>query len=285
MKLSTKSKFLLYVAGIAPLGAANIINIDATGLTAQTGIASINNTGTAGGTFGTVTGSVDVAPAGGINGLVFDGGSKMNSSFLTNSLATPMTGNQAHSAQAWVFNPGFGAEEAIVAWGRRGGPDGSNVGFHQGNHGSFGAVGHWGGGDGDTTYNNPDDTLINATTNRWAHLAYTYDGNESRVFIDGLLVNTNDHNDLVTHEFLSDGTTPLTFGLGAENDGGNLTSTPVAFSGTIGRVRVDDTALSDSDILNQFNSEKAFFSGVPEPSSAVLSGFAAFLLMTRRRRS
>jgi len=142
-----------------------------------------------------------------------------------------------------------------------------------------------GGGDGDTTYNNPDDTLINATTNRWAHLAYTYDGNESRVFIDGLLVNTNDHNDLVTHEFLSDGTTPLTFGLGAENDGGNLTSTPVAFSGTIGRVRVDDTALSDSDILNQFNSEKAFFSGVPEPSSAVLSGFAAFLLMTRRRRS
>lgn len=282
MKLSTKRKFLLCVAGITPLGAANIINIDATGLTAQTGIASIGNTGTAGGTFDTVTGSVDVAAAGGINGLVF-GGSKMNSSFLTNSLATPMIGNQAHSAQAWVYNPDFAGEEAIVAWGRRGGPDGSNVGFHQGNNSSFGAVGHWGGSD--VTYNNPDATLIDGTANRWAHLAYTFDGNESRVFIDGVLVNSDAHGALATHEFLGDGTTPLPFALGAEHNSGDLTGNPVAFSGTIGRVRVDDTALSDSDILSQFNSEKAFFTGVPEPSSALLSGFAACLLMMRRRRS
>ena len=284
MKLSTKRKFLLCVAGITPLGAANIINIDATGLTAQTGIASIGNTGTAGGTFDTVAGSVDVAPAGGINGLVFDG-SKMNSSFLTNSLATPMTGNQAHSAQAWVFNPAFGNEEAIVAWGRRGGGTGSNVGFHQGTHGTFGAVGHWGGPD--VTYNNPeaDATAINATASLWTHLAYTFDGNESRVFIDGVFVNADAHGALNTHEFLSDGTTPLPFALGAEHNGGDITGTPIAFSGTIGRVRVDDTALSDSDILSQYNSEKAFFTGVPEPSSALLSGFAACLLMTRRRRS
>jgi len=100
-----------------------------------------------------------------------------------------------------------------------------------------------------------------------------------------VFVNADAHGALATHEFLDDGTTPLPFALGAEHDGNNLTSTPIAFSGTIGRVRVDDTALSDSDILSQFNSETAFFSGVPEPSSAVLSGFAAFLLMARRRRS
>ena len=34
--------------------------------------------------------------------------------------------------------------ETIVAWGRRGGPDGSNMSFNYGANALFGAVGHWG---------------------------------------------------------------------------------------------------------------------------------------------
>ena len=127
-------------------------------------------------------------------------------------------------------------------------------------------------------------SVINATANRWAHLAYTFDGAESRVFIDGVLVNTDAHGALVVHEFLDDGTTPLPFALGAEHNGSDITSLQVRASLTIGRVRVDDTALSDADILAQFDSEKEFF-GIPEPSAALLSGFAGLLLITRRRRN
>ena len=49
------------------------------------------------------------------------------------------------SIEVWVLNEAFGAEETLVSWGKRGGPDGSNMSFNYGNHGNFGAVGHWGG--------------------------------------------------------------------------------------------------------------------------------------------
>ena len=46
--------------------------------------------------------------------------------------------------EAWVLNPVITGEETIVAWGKRGGPDGSNVSFNYGSNSQFGAVGHWG---------------------------------------------------------------------------------------------------------------------------------------------
>lgn len=261
---------------LPPAEAATIVNVDGTALGLIDGdiISTITNPGSAG-DFTTVTGTVVAVshpsnnnPETVVQGLGFGGETKMNSANPTNSLATPMIGNQPHSAQAWVFNARILAEEAIIAWGRRG-DGGRNVGFHQGNNVDYGAVGHW--GSSDLTYNNPDDTLILGTANRWAHLAYTFDGNESRVFIDGVLVNSKAHGPLDTHEFLLDGTTPLTFALGAEhsNTDNGLTETPVSFSGTIARVQVDDTALSDAEILAQFNDGKLyFFEGVTDTTDS-----------------
>ena len=56
------------------------------------------------------------------------------------------------------------------------------MGFHQGNQGLFGAVGHWGPNTFDLGYGN-NGTDIFPTQGQWAHLAYTWDGSESRVFI------------------------------------------------------------------------------------------------------
>ena len=61
-------------------------------------------------------------------------------------VSTGMVGNQNYSVMGWVWNSGAGNEEAFVSWGHRGGPTGSNSGFHQGVHPTFGAIGHWGGG-------------------------------------------------------------------------------------------------------------------------------------------
>jgi hypothetical protein len=287
---------LFSVSVITQVGAATVVAVDATslGVADGTSITSLSNSGTAG-DFSTSIGTVTAAShpsnnnaAVSIQGAAFSS-SKMIS---TNSQATTgLTGNAPYTVRAWVWNEAFGNEEAHLSWGHRGGPLGSNAGFHQGVHPTFGAIGHWGGGAvGDP--NEPDvgwgppgvGTEILGTEARWANLAYVYDGTTDFVYIDGMLSASEAHpNGLDYHTTFNDGSDTF-IALGSESDAGNNNSAPIPFSGTIARSEVFDTAMSDAQILASFNAEKPlFFDGIPEPSSAILA-LLGFLGLTIRRR-
>ena len=282
MKVQTQ---FIALAGISmalssTLTAAVVVDIDATGIAAG-GVGALNNAGTAG-NFTSLIGNASTTThprndgVGSVQGIAF-----ANNKFKSaNSMAASgISGNQAHTVAAWVWNPAIGNEEAIISWGHRGGPDGANMGLHQGTHPSFGAVGHWGSPDIGFGNNGAD---INDTIGRWAHLAYVYDGSGSqRVFIDGVLSNTESGISLNPHQTFNDGSATHIY-LGSESDAGNDNNTPIPFSGTIARWYVTDTALSDTDVAGLFGAQAAQF--IPEPSSAVLGMLGLLTLLGLRRR-
>lgn len=246
-----------------------VVDLDATTLEGFPGdfVETVSSEGTAG-DFSILIGSVEIAshpsnnnPGVEIKGLGFDA-DKMVAARTGPDVG--LVGNQHYTVRAWVWNPAFGDEEAIVSWGHRGGPLGSNAGFHQGSHSTFGAIGHWGGGP-----NEPDvawgdgGAAINVTLGRWAQLSYVWNGVEDRVFIDGVLSNTEAHPNLLDiHSTFDDGSETV-IALGSESEAASVNNTPVAFSGTIGRVQVFDTAWSDQEILDAFLAERPlFFEGV-----------------------
>ena len=300
VEMNAKTHFSTLVGAaivIGQLHAATLIDVDATnlGVLDGTGIGGLANPGSAG-AFTTLLGSPTATshasnnnPGVLIQGAGFSGADKMTSA--NTMVSTGMVGNQNYSVSGWVWNAGFGNEEAFVSWGHRGGPVGSNSGFHQGSHATFGAIGHWGGG----AVGNPNEpdvgwgpvgvgTDINATTGRWAHLAYVWDGTEDRVFIDGLLSASELHIVLNPHQSYNDGN-PTLFALGSESDAGSVNNTPIGFSGTVARVQVLDTVMSDGDVLAAFNADAPyFFDGVPEPASSLLAVLGVSLLGLRRRR-
>lgn len=266
-----KTHAALAVAGVSFLwlcpsvSAETIVDVDATslGLTDGTIVTNLPNPGTAG-EFTTLIGQVEVAshaandnPGLVIQGLAFDA-DKMVAA--VDAPTVGLVGNQNYTVRAWVWNPDFGNEEAIVSWGHRGGPVGSNAGFHQGSHSTFGAIGHWGGGAGP---NEPDVGWgagdIDGTKGRWAQLSYVWNGVEDRVFIDGTLSNTEAHPNLLNvHSAYLDGN-PTLIVLGSETEQDHINNTPVAFSGTIARVQVFDEAMTDQQILDAFNAERSLF--------------------------
>jgi hypothetical protein len=248
--------------------AALIIDVDGTGLGLGDGVSvtTFANAGSAG-DFTTLIGDVVTTshpandnPGISIQGLEFNGDKMVSANTQT---STGMVGNQTYTVTGWVWNAGAGNEEAFVSWGHRGGPTGSNSGFHQGVHPTFGAIGHWGGGalgnpaEPDVGWGN-NGADINATFGQWAHLAYVWDGTTDRVYIDGVLSAWEDHMVLNPHQTYGDGN-PTVYALGSESDAGSVNNTPIAFSGTIARVRVEDVVMTDLEILAAFNAEKPFF--------------------------
>ena len=248
-----------------------IVRVDMTNLDLPNGAAvnSVANRGQAG-PFTTLIGQVEVAshPANNnsevlIQGLSFDG-DKMIAEVDAPTLG--LVGNQTYTVRAWVFNPAFAEEEAIVSWGRRGGPVGTNSGMHQGSHPTFGAIGHWGGG-AVTNPAEPDvgwgpngignDILV--TQGRWAQLSWVYDGLEDRVFIDGEFNNSEEHPNLLNvHGSYNDGN-PTLVCLGSESDAGSVNSAPIPFSGTIARVEIYDSVWTDEEIQTAFFQERPYF--------------------------
>ena len=245
------------------LATAAIVDVDATALAVPNGTAvtTIANSGTAG-VFTTVAGQVVATshpannyPGVAIRGLGFGVADKMHAAQL--APAVGLAGNQVHSVRAWVWNPVIGSRETIVAWGRRGGPIGTNCGFHHGTDAGYGAVGHWNAPD--VGWGTMNGTNINNTAGRWVQLSYTFDGTTSRVYIDGLLSNVDAHGALNVHGESN----PIA--LGAENDNGNPNTAPIPMDGTIARVQVFDTVMSAQQILDAFNAEKAlFFDGITD---------------------
>ncbi|MBK9140500.1 MAG: hypothetical protein IPM17_17365 [Verrucomicrobia bacterium] len=161
----------------------------------------------------------------------------------TDAYEGPMTTEDLHgssdcSIEVWAYNPAIADEETLVAWSRRGGPDGSNRAFNYGANPTYGAVGHWGA---------PDMGWSGTpAAGQWHYLVYTFDGvNTAKVYADGILKTT---------EILTLNTHPdLPIRLAAQaNTAGSDFDFGQALSGYLALVRVHGGKLTDADVANNF---------------------------------
>ncbi|MCA9197708.1 MAG: LamG domain-containing protein, partial [Planctomycetales bacterium] len=212
-----------------------------------------SNAGTLG-DFNAVASPTAVNLGGVVPSVIFDG----SSAFLSADTAPAgITGlDSTKTIEAWVFNPALAGEETVVSWGHRGGPDGSNLSFNYGSNGAFGAVGHWGGPD--LGWN---DAGGGPAPLQWHHLAYTFDGTTTRVYSDGVLMNSEDLGAGVINTHAG---TQIAIASQFESDG--VTLTPgLRGSMAISRVRVHDGVLSDAQIMSNYNEEIGSFPSIYEP--------------------
>lgn len=159
------------------------------------------------------------------------------------------------SIEVWVFNPEVAQEETMVAWGRRGGGDGTNMSFNYGTHAAYGAVGHWGSPDigwlpdGDGC---PEPGV-------WQYLVYTFDGDTTRVYAGGQLSNWEELGGGVIDTWAD---TPIVIGSQMDNATPAFTAA-LRGSLSIARVRVHNTVLSDAEIAAKYNEEAVTFNRRP----------------------
>lgn len=240
-----------------------LVDVDATQL-AEGPLPSIKNNGTLGGFFEARGGSDQtpaVAVVGGTKGMQFDGNDFLQSVDAVggNVVFAPagLVGeNPTRSIEVWALNPAVASEETLVAWGKRGGPAGSNISFNYGSDFRWGALGHW--DFPDLGWNSDGG---NPEPNRWHHLVYTLDQNVTQVYIDGQLANgeilplgaINTHPD-----------TSINIGAQMESDGVTVT-TGIRLTGAIARVRVHDGVLTAEQVAANYNLEKAAFIDPEQP--------------------
>jgi hypothetical protein len=250
------------VSGTLQTAGALFVDVDATALP-YGAVASIPNQGTLGGVFQGFSAPVSAdAPGGLARGIQFNGTSYM---VLMQSVGGPRIAPPAglvgvgvtRSIEVWAFNPAVGDEETLVSWGRRGGPDGSNMSFNYGVNAFYGAVGHWG---------VPDMGWMGSggapVAGRWHHLVYTLDGTTARVYANGVLQTSEAVPSINTHA-----NTGIQLAAQIEPDG--VTVTP-ALRGSlfIAKVRIHDGVLTQAQILDNYALDEARFVG---PASIALS--------------
>ncbi|HEX5222955.1 MAG TPA: LamG-like jellyroll fold domain-containing protein [Verrucomicrobiae bacterium] len=180
-----------------------------------------------------------------------------------------MGGNASRTVEAWIWNPTRTGEETVFAWGRRGGPDGSNWSAIHGTDAAFGALGIWGGGPDVPWGVDAASINSNVVTSKWTYVAYTYD-NVSGIraaYRDGVLANSetnavgvvlNTHvvNNLATAD-------ALPFRVGAQNEADGSRSGAAPPSMAIAKLRVHDQALTAAQIAATYNAERVQFPGQP----------------------
>jgi hypothetical protein len=205
-----------------------------------------------------LVGKIATAPA-----VIFDG----NDDAFVGADPAPegLTGiDPTRSIEAWVFNPAIASEETVVAWGHRGTPDGGNMAFNYGNHGNFGAVGHWGGCCHDVGWIDNDFTPGAPEAGQWHLLAYTYDGETTRVYSDGTLWNEED-----TLELWGGLNTypepPIAIASQWNDVDPTVLNGGLKGSLGIGRLRIHDGVLTEAQILANYNEEKGAFPKVEPP--------------------
>src|SRR5688500_11828560 len=197
------------------------VNMDAT--TAAVGtINVITNRGSLGGVFeargaAATVPRVNIAGSSGARGIQFDGGDYMQHAATPGGALVPAPAgvvglDPTRSIEVWAFNPAIADEETLVSWGRRGGPDGSNMSFNYGANANFGAVGHWGAGP-DLGWNSGGGA---PQAGRWHYLVYTYDGTTTRVYANGVLQNSEVLGQFVINTHTN---TPICLGTQLDADG------------------------------------------------------------------
>jgi len=237
------------------------VDVDATQLPLGS-LPNIKNNGTLGGFFeakGGETMTPVIATVGGTKAIQFDGNDFLQlvaqlGGDVTLAPAGLVGEDPTRSIEVWALNPEVAGEETLVSWGKRGGPDGTNISFGYGSDFRWGAVGHWGGDGPDLGWNNAGG---NPPANKWHHLVYTFDGatHVSSVYADGVIANgeildparINTHPDTaisIATQLEADGTTP-TAGL--------------RLTGAIAKVRIHDGVLTPAQIQANYDLEKSAF--------------------------
>jgi|GEM_PF-3498564 len=225
--------------------AAVLINLDATALPLGP-LPTWANSGTIAGDF-TASGLPEVTSVAGVKAVTLAGGTDFYAGPIAPAQVAGVNPNR--SIEVWAFNPSVVGEETLVAWGRRGGPDGTNMSFNYGIDPSFGAVGQWGGGP-DLGWNNAGGAPAAGV---WHYLVYTYDGGgaagagTTRVYADGVLANSEFHGNLNTHD-------GLPFVLGGQNTDQGV---PGGFNQglSMARVRIHDVVLTPEQIAAKYAEE------------------------------
>jgi len=164
--------------------------------------------------------------------------------------------NPTRSIEVWAYNEFVDSEETMVAWGRRGGPDGSEMSFNFGNHGNYGAVTHWGGCCPDLGWIDNTFTPGSPSEASWHHLVYTFDGDDTattRLYVDGEAWNSERHgeNAINTHP-----AHPIQLGAQIVDAGGTIDWGGRVGTLALGQVRIHDEVLTHEEILNNFNAER-----------------------------
>src|SRR5690606_31909411 len=104
---------------------ADTLFVDLNATVGSAGTASWINAGTLG-DFAEVGDPRVVTVPGGVTAVYFDGVDDAYQSAV--GAPAGLTGvDPTRTIEAWVLNPSIPDEETIVSWGRRGGPDGSNM--------------------------------------------------------------------------------------------------------------------------------------------------------------
>lgn len=169
---------------------------------------------------------------------------------------TGLTGSSPRTIEAWIYDSTPQADKVVVAWGHRGGPDGSNCSFGHGTDPGFGAVAHWGNPGPDLGWNRK------LTFNAWSYIAYTFDGADSRVFSDGRLAAT-EPTSLDTWA-VDDNGLPVPIRIARQNSRIGTPSAAGIGELIIGRIRIHDRALSADEIQARFEAEQGSF-GLDDP--------------------
>jgi hypothetical protein len=162
------------------------------------------------------------------------------------------------SIEVWAFNPEIAPEETLVAWGVRGGPDGTLASFNQGTDGDSGAVDH--GGIHEVGWPSGSGALAPGA---WHHLVTTFDGWETgtvRLYVDGLHVASRV---VGTGAVAAPAATRITLAAQVA-----AASDELDFGGSqgglaLGRVRIHGVVLSPAQVLHNFEIERAIYGAPP----------------------
>jgi hypothetical protein len=246
------------------------VDVDATQL-AEGSLRNIRNNGTLGGFFearGDATMVPVIATVGGTKAIQFDGNDFLQ---LVGALGGDVTlapaglvgEDPTRTIEVWALNPEVAGEETLVSWGKRGGPEGTNVSFGYGSDFRWGAMGHWGGDGPDLGWSNAGG---NPPPNRWHHLVYTFNGetHTSLVYANGQLANGEilESGRINTHA-----DTAISIATQLESDG--ITPTPgLRLTGAIAKVRIHDGVLTAEQIAANYNLEKGQFIDPAPPAPA-----------------
>ena len=157
------------------------------------------------------------------NALNFDGTGEY---VIVNNNAVP-SGNNSYTIEAWI-NPNIQQVNGIVGWGNWGNVNQCNAVRLNGDNG---IINYWWG----------NDFIINCgdITGAWHHIAFTYDGNYRRFFLDGLLLDSLASSGL-------NAATGYNMTIGSTNNG-------EFFNGSIDELRIWNYARTACDIQSNMN--------------------------------
>ncbi|MCI0537285.1 MAG: hypothetical protein L0Z50_18885 [Verrucomicrobiales bacterium] len=186
----------------------------------------------------------------GVRGYTFNGGA----TYLTGpSVPSFLTGNASRTIEAWIYNPVAADEETIFAWGRRGGPDGTNTSFNHGRNAAFGAIGHWGA---------PDIGWDNQiSVGQWTYVVYTYDGTAQTtvVYRDGLEANREELPNPLNTWGVDTAQRRLPFRVASQNEANGNATGALRGSLTIAKIRVYDRVLDGTAVKSNYDADADAF--------------------------